>query len=171
MLISARAISVNTADLVPLGSFPLTVSVQGDSKMLPEIHERDIRSELCQRCASCCRIHVHIPKADSRYRQFLRRVGVRVLPHPKEGEDDCCTEAHTITLDLGNCQNLITTESDGGKHYQCRLYGSAGYPRLCAEYNCVSWAKYRDAYNSNNEILQAASRALKSLEPPRGTPT
>ncbi len=32
--------------------------------------------------------------------------------------------------------------------YRCTLYGSADYPDLCAQFNCVSWAKANDTYLS-----------------------
>lgn len=44
------------------------------------ITQRDISSELCQRCAACCRVALTLRNTDSRYRMFLRTLGFTVLP-------------------------------------------------------------------------------------------
>jgi hypothetical protein len=49
------------------------------------ITQKDISSELCQRCAACCDVWLTVPKADPRYRMFLCQRGLRVDPPPKEG--------------------------------------------------------------------------------------
>lgn len=43
------------------------------------IHERDITSEVCQRCAKCCEVDVQLPGTNSRYRKFLPAIKRHIL--------------------------------------------------------------------------------------------
>ena len=47
--------------------------------------------------------------------------------------------------------------------YRCRIYGTSNYPELCAQFNCVSWAKANDNYTDNNSLLVSAQQALDGL--------
>ena len=129
-----------------------------------DIHESDVTSELCQRCAVCCNICLKIPESNSRYRRFLRTIGLEVSPAVDAGGLDCCDREHGIRVDLGHCMHL---EQVGdllqGSRFACRIYGSAEYPQLCADFNCVSWAKVNDAYGPEHKTIAAAQRALDAL--------
>lgn len=124
------------------------------------IHESDISSELCQTCAACCTIKLQVAGTNSRYRKFLRTTGFKVEPVPAEGMDDCCEEQHDITINMGPCKHLKSVEVSTGRRFLCELHGSSRFPRLCAEYNCVSWAKARNNYTNANDLLMAAQKAF-----------
>jgi len=126
------------------------------------IHERDITSAVCQRCAKCCEIDIRVPNTDSRYRAFLRGVGLRISPTPSSGQIDCCDQVHEITLHLGPCEHLRSRRESGTTIYACALHGDARRPILCDHYNCVSWAKAHNRYSSDNPMLVAAQEALRS---------
>ncbi len=127
------------------------------------IREHDVCSTLCQRCGACCRIMVTITDADSRFRKFLRTTGAVVLPEAQSGKDDCCDGVHDIQLDLGWCQHLEILEGEGARSFRCRIYNTPQFPELCAQFNCVSWAKVYDCYNNNNELLVTAQKTLDGL--------
>jgi hypothetical protein len=120
----------------------------------------DITSGLCQRCAACCRIQITVSNTDSRYRRFLRKIGYTILPPPQPGEDDCCGDRHDIKLDMGHCRHLEHRTEQGETTYRCRLYGTSDFPELCAEFDCVSWARFGNSYNESNSTLMTAQRAL-----------
>ena len=128
-----------------------------------DIHERDIDSRLCQRCGACCRVYVIVPGADSRFRRYLRATGATVLPPLMDGDEDCCSDPHDIQVDLGWCQHLEVSSDECGETYRCKIHGSAEFPALCAQFNCVSWAKCSDAYDSSNALLVQAQGALTLL--------
>lgn len=128
-----------------------------------DIHERDIDTRLCQACGACCRITFKLPNTTSRYRRFLRQIGYTVLPRAKVGKADCCEKKHDVTLDMDYCKHLEIREHAEGITYRCRIYKTGRYPQLCAQYNCVSWAKANDAYNSKNSLLMNAQKALDRL--------
>ncbi len=64
-----------------------------------DIHERDIGSELCQRCAACCRITFNLQDTTPRYRRFLRQIGYTLIPPPAQGQADCCNKKHDVKAD------------------------------------------------------------------------
>lgn len=123
----------------------------------------DIGSDLCQRCAACCRISFRLVNTDSRYRAFLRTIGYSVIPPAAPGEDDCCGERHDITIDMGLCKHLEVDTDAHGRVYRCRLYGSSEFPELCADFDCVSWAKHSGTYDESNSTLAVAQRALETV--------
>lgn len=127
------------------------------------IHERDITFEVCRRCARCCQIELTLPNASTRYRKFLRGVGLRLSPAPAEQRLDCCDMPHDVTVQLGPCGHLKSETVDGEAALLCGLYGDARRPQLCEEYNCVSWAKSLDRFTLDNEVLAAAQRARNRL--------
>lgn len=129
------------------------------------VSHADICSSLCQRCAACCRILLKIPGTDTRYRRFLRAVGYSIAPPPDQANPnaDCCDELHEITIDMGLCPNLQITEKDGAPFYHCVLYGRDNYPQLCADFDCISWAKYANRCDDSNSTLVAAQGALNLL--------
>lgn len=126
----------------------------------PTIHERDITSSVCQRCAHCCHIRIKLPKTDSRYRAFLRQIGVPLLPPAVEGGKDCCEKEHDAEIDLGMCPHLVESDTK----FACALYGTPSFPEMCAEFNCVSWAKAFNVFDKNNRVIQAALRAKEKLK-------
>lgn len=125
-----------------------------------DIHERDVTSTVCQKCAACCNIRIKVDGTDSRYRSFLRAVGLTVIPSAKEGMSDCCDKKHEITIDLGPCKHLVEHRSQDSKSYSCGLYGTPSFPQMCKDYNCVSWAKAANGYSLSSDILVAAQVAL-----------
>lgn len=128
-----------------------------------DIRHADIGSRLCQRCGACCRVHLNLNNTDTRYRAFLRTLGFTLDPPAQAGQADCCEKRHNVRLDMGWCKHLEIGERDGHPHYRCRLYGKVEYPRLCADFDCVSWALQADTYNGRNRTLAAAQRALNRL--------
>jgi hypothetical protein len=127
------------------------------------IHERDISPKLCQSCAACCRIKLPVSNTDSRYRMFLRTTGFNVLPPPTTVGGDCCDGDHDIKIDMGYCPHLRLDVDADVKRYSCTIHGTEKLPKLCKEYNCVSWAKTKNSYNERNEILVTANAALKRV--------
>ena len=124
------------------------------------VSHRDVSSRLCRRCAACCRISLTIKNTDTRYRKFLRKTGFTVLPPAEPGSSDCCDKKHDIKIETGTCKHLIAGSDEQGELYSCALYGTPEYPELCADYDCVSWARRDDTYSPGNRILAAAQRAL-----------
>lgn len=131
-----------------------------------DIHERDIGPALCQRCGECCRVRLRLANTDSRYRRFLRKIGYEVLPASAVGRDDCCDARHDARVDMGYCQHLEITGSEDARGFCCRVHGTDDLPDLCAQYNCVSWAKARGEYDERNGMLCVAQRALDALRAP-----
>jgi hypothetical protein len=131
------------------------------------IHEKDITSAVCGLCAACCRLKLELPTTDTRYRQFLRKTGFSILPAAEPGRNDCCDKQHGVTVDFGDCPHLGVETQDGKSIRRCRVYGSADFPQLCAQFNCVSWAKTKNRYSTRNELLVKAQLA-KDLLSARG---
>jgi hypothetical protein len=129
-----------------------------------DIHERDIEPKLCQRCAACCRITFNLQDTTPRYRRFLRQIGYNLLPPPAQGQADCCDKKHDVKVDMGYCRHLEIEERPEGKFYRCRIYGTNDFPDLCAQFNCVSWAKANDTYSERNTLLVRAQQALNRLQ-------
>lgn len=128
------------------------------------IHEQDVCSALCTQCAACCRIFLNLRSTDSRYRKFLRGIGLQLTCNPKGSNGDCCDDVHDVRVDMGPCLHL----ERGDRGWVCKLYGMASYPQLCKDFNCVSWAKARNVYNSRNKTLAAAQATLDKLMSPFG---
>ena len=128
-----------------------------------DIHERDIDSRLCRTCGACCRVTFKLRNTTPRYRRFLRQIGYTLLPPAKSGKPDCCDKKHDATVDMDFCAHLEIREFAEGKVFRCRIYGTGRYPQLCEQYNCVSWAKANDAYNTKNSLLMSAQKALDRL--------
>ena len=128
-----------------------------------DIHERDVDSRLCRTCAACCRITFKLRDTNSRYRRFLRQIGYNLLPIPVAGLADCCDKKHDATVDMGYCKHLEIQHEPEGKVFLCRIYGKNDLPELCAQFNCVSWAKANDNYTENNSLLVTAQQALDRL--------
>jgi hypothetical protein len=128
-----------------------------------DIHERDIDSKLCRSCAACCRITFKLRDTNSRYRVFLRQIGYKVLPVPGSGQADCCDKKHDVTVDMGYCKHLHVEDKSWGTVFRCRIYGTSDLPELCAQFNCVSWAKANDNYSEGNSLLVSAQQALNRL--------
>ncbi len=135
-----------------------------------DIHERDIGPALCGACGGCCRITLRLRETTPRYRRFLRRIGYALNPEPLAGSDDCCKERHPVTVDAGWCRYLEVTSSGGHTHYHCSIHDAADYPELCAQFNCVSWAKANETYDARNALLMRAQRALDRLRIQAATP-
>ncbi len=96
---------------------------------------------------------------DGRFRRFLRAVGFDLTPAPKEGNDDCCDGVHATTVHLGPCRHLVTREGDTGAINECAMYDDPRRPQLCADFNCVSWAKANNNYTLDNQFLTRAQEA------------
>ena len=128
-----------------------------------DIHERDIESRLCQTCGACCRVTFKLRDTSTRYRRFLRQIGYTLLPPAQVGKSDCCDKKHDAAVDMDFCGHLEIREFAEGKTYRCRIYGTAGYPELCEQFNCVSWAKANETYTIRNSLLQRAQQALHRL--------
>jgi hypothetical protein len=127
------------------------------------IREADITSELCRRCAACCQISIQVPNLDARFRRFLRGVGFEVSPPPKEESEDCCDGTHASTVHLGPCRHLIRRDGEAGATHECAAYDDPRRPQLCADFNCVSWAKANNTYNLDNVLLVRAQAAWNVL--------
>ncbi len=128
-----------------------------------DIHEADIGEQLCRKCAACCRVTFNLLETTGRYRRFLRRIGYSLLPPPAQGQADCCDKKHDVKVDMGDCQHLEVAELADGRSYHCRIHGADDYPDLCAQFNCVSWAKANDTYSARNPLLVRAQQALNRL--------
>ena len=64
---------------------------------------------------------------------------------------------------MGYCRHLDVGEDGGGESFRCRIHGGPEFPRLCADYNCVSWAKANDMYDGDNPTLARAQETLDRL--------
>jgi hypothetical protein len=118
------------------------------------------RDRLCQRCGACCRVMMKLQNTDSRYRVFLRQIGLTLLPLQASGMKDCCNARHDVNVDLGPCRHVRTITSPTGLRFSCEIHETSEFPSLCAEFNCVSWAKAFNSFTSDNKLLQEAMRAL-----------
>lgn len=127
------------------------------------VTHQDIGERLCRRCAACCRITLNIKNSDSRYRVFLRTLGFDVRPPAKPDEADCCDKVHDIKIDTGWCKHLEVGADTENTLYTCRLHGQPEYPSLCADYDCVSWARHDGTYHEGNPLLARAQAALDAL--------
>jgi Fe-S-cluster containining protein len=89
----------------------------------------DITSEVCQRCAACCRKIEVVVNGDERYRKYLEAIGypVKTIGPSPQGRNK-------LAVELGCCKHL--EEKDG--RYKCKIYETR--PQLCQDYNCVAWA-------------------------------
>ena len=132
-----------------------------------DIHERDIGEALCRACAACCRVTFKLPDTNSRYRRFLRQTGWTVLPPARDDRADCCDAKHDATVDAGPCRHLVSEDRGGTTLHRCTVHGTAAHPDLCADFNCVSWAKAHDTYSDRNSLLVSAQRALDRLRASR----
>ncbi|MFN7956330.1 MAG: hypothetical protein U0610_31775 [bacterium] len=128
-----------------------------------DLHERDIGSALCRACGGCCRITLRLRETTPRYRRFLRRVGYTLDPAPATGADDCCKERHPVTVDAGWCRHLEIGGDGAQPSYRCTIHDAHDYPELCAQFNCVSWAKANETYDARNALLVRAQRAWDRL--------
>ena len=128
-----------------------------------DLHERDVTPTLCQACGGCCRITLRLRETTPRYRRFLRRVGYDVLPGPAPGRDDCCPDRHPATIDAGWCRFLEIGSAADHPDYRCTIHDAPDYPELCAQFNCVSWAKANEKYNERNALLVRAQQAWDRL--------
>jgi hypothetical protein len=113
-------------------------------------------------CGACCRVELKISNTSTRYRRFLRQIGYNVLPPLEPEQADCCDKQHDVTLDMGYCKHLLV-KTDGGMECKCKIYGQAEFPQLCADFNCVGWAKAHETYSEKNGLLVAAQMALNRL--------
>lgn len=102
---------------------------------------------------------------------FLRQLGYVVQPPAKEGEPDCCGEPHDVGLDMGYCRHLEMKNENGETRCRCSVYRTADFPQLCADFDCVSWAKHGDGYNDRNNTLVIAQKALNLLRQKRAQQT
>jgi hypothetical protein len=128
-----------------------------------DIHERDIEAQLCQFCAACCKITFKLRDTNSRYRRFLRQIGYELLPAPEPGQTDCCKKKHDVTVNMGYCKHLAMEHHQEGDVYRCEIYKKGDLPDLCAQFNCVSWAKANDNYVESNALLAKAQQAFDRL--------
>lgn len=115
--------------------------------MKKELAYADVTEELCRKCAKCC-METLIPVAlDDRTYEYFEAVGLEVARDPDDPEAG--------VLNAGVCRHL----EKYGEIYGCGVYGDR--PRLCADYNCVAWAKASgeesgivryalEIYNKNN---------------------
>jgi Fe-S-cluster containining protein len=128
-----------------------------------DIAEGDITSELCERCAACCRVKLDVVGTNSRYRAFLRKLGYAMTPVSPPGEADCCVKVHDVTLDMGWCKHLEISGAEPSQRLRCGVYNTSDRPALCADYSCVGWAKASDSYNETNPVLAKAQESLDQL--------
>jgi Fe-S-cluster containining protein len=131
--------------------------------MTLNIHERDIEPQLCRACGACCQITFKLRDTNSRYRRFLRQIGYTLLPVCASGQTDCCDKKHDVTVNMGYCKHLDIEHHGGREEYRCRIYQTDDLPELCAQFNCVGWAKANDTYAPGNVLLEKAQKALDRL--------
>ena len=132
------------------------------------ITQKDISSELCQRCAACCDVWLTVPNVDPRYRMFLRQRGLKMDPPPKEGQPDCCEKNHDVKVAAPDCRHMERFEENGDVRYRCKAYGTSDFPQLCSDFDCVSWARHGNQYNDSNKLLVAAQTALNFMRMEKG---
>lgn len=110
----------------------------------------DIKSEVCQRCAACCRISINT-EGNLRQKEFFEKIGydVKVL-NSRGGRIQ-------MQVDLGDCKYL--EKKDG--LYHCSIYEAR--PRLCREFNCVAWALPNDGVESS-ALCKKATKIVKELQ-------
>lgn len=98
------------------------------------IEEKDITSEVCQKCGLCCEIEYGVPD------RLFEWVDVVV-----EDYDHIERTKKGIRI---RCSHLEET-ADG--LVSCNIYETR--PKLCKDYNCVSWAKSSDDLTQYNRVL------------------
>jgi len=99
----------------------------------------DITEKLCKHCAHCC-LNVLVPvQMDDRIFDFFQAAGLDI--QRDENNPD------VGIVNAGACQHLKQV----GDAYKCSIYDTR--PKLCADYNCVAWAKVA---GTESEIVQHA---------------
>ena len=102
------------------------------------LQETDITEEVCKGCAICCEIEITPNWKDPRQMEWLRAI---VDKHE-----------HIRATEKGiriRCSHLEGSDALG---YQCGIYNER--PQLCADFNCVSWAKVSNNLTQYNRVLE-----------------
>ena len=107
----------------------------------------DINEVLCQHCAHCC-LNTLIPiTLDDRTYEYFITIGLDIV----QDEDN----PEVGILNVGKCKYL----KKNGSKYKCSIYDDR--PQLCADYNCVAWAKVAGV---ESEITKHAYNVYKHMK-------
>jgi len=100
--------------------------------------EVDITEDVCKSCAICCEIEIKPSWKDPRQMEWLHAI---VDNH-----------AYIESTERGvkiRCSHLID-------NYKCGIYNKR--PKLCRDFNCVSWAKVSNDLTQYNKVLKRLKR-------------
>ncbi len=97
------------------------------------LQEKDITSALCEKCALCCSMEIKPKWADERMMKALKVM----------------VEGHENVKFLGDGIRITCSHL---KESKCDIYFRR--PQLCADFNCVSWAKVSNNLNQYNQVLE-----------------
>ncbi len=104
------------------------------------LKEEHITTKVCQRCALCCEMEL---KPYFRDERMMSALSVMVEEH-----DNIKWTGSGIRI---RCSHLINLKSDGSLK-GCKIYNDR--PKLCKDFNCVSWARVSNNRDQYNEVLK-----------------
>ena len=120
-------------------------------KLKPE----DITSELCRRCAECCRSIMTV-QGDLRNLEFMEKIHGDRLAVTWRGPCSCGCGAMKFAAEITTvCPSL--GEEEGA--FDCRDYEER--PQFCRDYNCATWLLVQGHETSPH--IEAAGAALLRL--------
>jgi len=105
------------------------------------LQEEDINEDVCKKCAICCEIELKPNWKNPRQFEWLGAI--------VEGHDNITETRKGIRI---RCSHLRQTKYATGPYWECGIYEDR--PRLCRDFNCVSWAKYSDDLTQYNRVLK-----------------
>lgn len=97
------------------------------------LQEADITEDVCKSCAICCEIEIKPNWKDPRQLEWLHAI--------VEKHDHIQSSEHGIKI---RCSHLID-------NYKCGIYENR--PKMCRDFNCVSWAKVSNNLTQYNKVL------------------
>ncbi len=113
--------------------FPLPIRVW-------PLQEEDITEEVCQSCGICCEIELKPNWKNSRQFEWLHAIA--------ENHDNIQSTDKGIRIRCSHLKERVM----GWRKMGCDIYDDR--PRLCREFNCVSWAKYTNDLTQYNRVLE-----------------
>jgi len=97
------------------------------------LQEADITEDVCKGCAICCEIEIKPNWEDPRQLEWLHAI--------VENHDNIQNSERGIKI---RCSHLID-------NYKCGIYERR--PKMCRDFNCVSWAKVSNNLTQYNKVL------------------
>jgi len=116
---------------------------------------KDIDGALCQTCGECCHLKLYVRGGED-YLEFVREMLLTPLkycyPQVSFYLVGQASETHVV-IDLGSCRHLRRDNRPTGEAVvRCEIYNQR--PRVCREFNCVTWWKVQRATTADSSVSQ-----------------